>query len=219
MLLMLSELLHDRAALYVSGVMTATERENFELVLAFHTELGAHIANLQDVVSHVVLAYGSTTVTPPEALKQRLLDSISTRPQSSEVDAIVVTGPTGATELSAAAKATSKSNFGRGRCRGNLGQPGVRLRDGHTGLAQGELAFFRDKPERFTGIIQNGRDGDVGAIESAVFMVVDQSFPTRAPGVQGVADTLDGGGIGGRPLEQVTGLVAFEFAQRVTAHL
>ena len=98
MLLMLSELLHDRAALYVSGVMTATERENFELVLAFHTELGAHIANLQDVVSHVVLAYGSTTVTPPEALKQRLLDSISTRPQSSEVDAIVVTDPTGAIE-------------------------------------------------------------------------------------------------------------------------
>ena len=58
-----------------------------------------------------------------------------------------------AAQLSAAAKATSRSNFGRGRCRGNLGQPGVRLRDGHTGLAQGELAFFRDKPERFAGII------------------------------------------------------------------
>ncbi len=95
---MLSELLHDRAALYTSGVMTATERENFELVLAFHTELGTHIANLQNVVSQVVLAYGSTTVTPPEALKQRLLDSISTRPQSSVVDAIVVTDPTGAIE-------------------------------------------------------------------------------------------------------------------------
>ena len=95
---MLSELLQDRAALYVSGVMTAPERENFELVLTFHTELGAHLTKLQDVVSHVVLAYGSTTVTPPEALKPRLLDSISTRPQSSEVDAIVVTDPTGAIE-------------------------------------------------------------------------------------------------------------------------
>ena len=95
---MLSELLQDRAALYVSGVMTAPERENFELVLTFHTELGAHLTKLQDVVSHVVLAYGSTTVSPPEALKPRLLDSISTRPQSSEVDAIVVTDPTGAIE-------------------------------------------------------------------------------------------------------------------------
>jgi len=95
---MLSELLQDRAALYVSGVMTAPERENFELVLTFHAELGAHLTKLQDVVSHVVVAYGSTTVTPPEALKPRLLDSISTRPQSSEVDAIVVTDPAGAIE-------------------------------------------------------------------------------------------------------------------------
>jgi hypothetical protein len=39
---MLSELLQDRAALYVSGAMPAPERENFELVLDFHDELRAH---------------------------------------------------------------------------------------------------------------------------------------------------------------------------------
>jgi len=95
---MLSELLQDRAALYVSGVMTAVERENFELVLTFHAELGTHVADLQRVVAQVVLSYGSTTATPPANLKQRLLASIATLPPPSEAAAIVVTDPTGAIE-------------------------------------------------------------------------------------------------------------------------
>jgi methyl-accepting chemotaxis protein len=95
---MLSELLQDRAALYVSGTMTAAERENFELVLSFHDELGAHVADLQGVVTQVVSSYGSMTVSPPASLKQRLLASIATHPQPSEAEAIVVTDPTGAIE-------------------------------------------------------------------------------------------------------------------------
>ena len=36
---MLSELLQEQAALYVSGVMTAQQREQFELVVEFDDEL------------------------------------------------------------------------------------------------------------------------------------------------------------------------------------
>jgi PAS domain S-box-containing protein len=95
---MLSELLHDRAALYVSGAMTATERENFELVLEFHADLGAHVAELEQVTARVILADTSNSVAPPAGLKQRLLASIEALPRPSAAEAIVVTDKTGAVE-------------------------------------------------------------------------------------------------------------------------
>ena len=53
---MLAEPLIDRAVLYVSGAMTAPERESFEVVLEFHRELRAQVAGLQEAVAAMVLA-------------------------------------------------------------------------------------------------------------------------------------------------------------------
>ena len=58
---MLSELLQDRASLYVSGAMTAPERENFELILEFHDELRRMVAGLEEVGTAVVRRAGKRT--------------------------------------------------------------------------------------------------------------------------------------------------------------
>lgn len=95
---MLSELLQDRAALYVSGAMPAPERENFELVLDFHDELRTHVAGLQETATAVVLSHVSATAAPPAALKTRLLGTLATLPNPAEPDALVVTGGDGRVE-------------------------------------------------------------------------------------------------------------------------
>lgn len=59
---MLTGLLQDGAALYVSGDMTTPERENFDVILEFHPELRAEVAGLQDVVVAVAM-----TRVPPLA--------------------------------------------------------------------------------------------------------------------------------------------------------
>ncbi len=96
---MLSELLQDRAALYVAGAMTAPERENFELILEFHTELRRHVAGLQDAATAVWISQLDTATTvPPLALKTGLLAALDTHPQQTEPDAVVVTNPAGLVE-------------------------------------------------------------------------------------------------------------------------
>jgi len=95
---MLSELLQDRAVLYVSGDMTAAERENFELVLEFHHELRALVAGLQEVATAVVMTQGSPVLKPPLELKARLLGALDKLPQQREPDGLVVTGPGGLVE-------------------------------------------------------------------------------------------------------------------------
>ena len=51
----MNEFFQERAALYVSGMMTAQEREEFELVLEFHDELRAFTAGLAEVGTSVTL--------------------------------------------------------------------------------------------------------------------------------------------------------------------
>jgi len=96
---MLSELLQDRAALYVAGAMTAPERENFELVLEFHDEVRAHVNALHGAAHAVWFArLGPITVAPPADLKSRLLASLAAHPQPAEPDALVVANPAGHVE-------------------------------------------------------------------------------------------------------------------------
>ena len=87
-----AEFLQDRAALYVSGAMTAPERENFELILEFHQPLRAHVAALQELGTSVLLA--GLRQSPPvnAALKERVLSGLAARPQQLQPDGIVVTG-------------------------------------------------------------------------------------------------------------------------------
>lgn len=95
---MSSELLHDRAALYVAGALTAPERESFELVLEFKDDLRAHVAQLQEVGTAVLLAEVPRRSAAPAGLRNRILDTIGTRVQQVELDGLVVTGPDGLVE-------------------------------------------------------------------------------------------------------------------------
>ncbi len=95
---MLTEMLQDRAALYVSGAMTAAERENFELVLEFHAEVRAHVAELQRIGASVALATVPPAARPPAELKSRVLAALAQRAQPRERDAVVVTGGDGRIE-------------------------------------------------------------------------------------------------------------------------
>jgi len=95
---MINELLQDRASLYVSGAMTAPERENFELILEFHDELRQLVSGLEDVGTAVVVAH--LPVTPPAGagVKLRLMESLDSHPRQTEPDGVVVTGPDGLIE-------------------------------------------------------------------------------------------------------------------------
>ena len=53
---MLSKLLQEQAALYVAGVMTAQQREQFELVIEFHDELREFAGGLAEIGTVITLA-------------------------------------------------------------------------------------------------------------------------------------------------------------------
>ncbi len=53
---MIDELLQDRAALYVSGAMTAQERDDFELILEFHDEVRQFVRELNEVGTALLLS-------------------------------------------------------------------------------------------------------------------------------------------------------------------
>ena len=91
---MSDDFLQDRAALYVSGAMTQPERENFELILAFHAELRAGVAALQEAMTYVALVH-ATPLAPPPGLKQRLLAAVATLPPNPAPEALVVTDAAG----------------------------------------------------------------------------------------------------------------------------
>jgi len=90
---MLTEMLQDRAALYVCGAMTAPERENFELILEFHQPLRHHVASLQELGVSVVMS--GLRKSPPvnSVLKDRVLGGLTAHPQQFQHDGIVVAGP------------------------------------------------------------------------------------------------------------------------------
>jgi PAS domain S-box-containing protein len=90
---MLAEVLQARAALYAAGAMTAPERENFELLLEFHTELRSHVAGLQDATAAAIRAT-VPAVTPPAALKDRIFSALPAR-VATVTEAMVVTNPQG----------------------------------------------------------------------------------------------------------------------------
>jgi PAS domain S-box-containing protein len=95
---MLTELLHDRAALYVAGAMTAPERENFELILLFHAEVRAQVARLQRAMAAVSLSRLARLDRPSDALKGRVLATLMGPAGRMEPEAVVVTSPEGLVE-------------------------------------------------------------------------------------------------------------------------
>jgi len=95
---MRTELLHDRAALYVAGALPAPEREGFELLLEYQDDLRAHVARLQDVGTKVLLARVPRDSTAPAGLKRRIMDAIATHPRQLQPDCLVATDPNGIVE-------------------------------------------------------------------------------------------------------------------------
>ena len=95
---MLAPFLQDRAALYVSGAMTAQERANFELILDFHEDVRAEVAELQETMAVAVTSAVAASVAPPAALKARVLGSLSPCPPRVAPVAMVVTDGHGLTE-------------------------------------------------------------------------------------------------------------------------
>jgi PAS domain S-box-containing protein len=92
----MNEFFQERAALYVSGMMTAQEREEFELVLEFHDELRAFANDLAEVGASVTLAgLPSTRFRPTLERKARILEAVSTRTQQVTGDGVVVSGTDG----------------------------------------------------------------------------------------------------------------------------
>lgn len=87
---MLSDFLQDRAALYVSGAMTAPEREGFEVLLEFDPALGAHVATLGEAAALRVLDTPCPHAAPPDRLRASILAAATTTPQAAP-DALVVT--------------------------------------------------------------------------------------------------------------------------------
>jgi PAS domain S-box-containing protein len=93
---MLNDFLQDRAALYVSGAMTANEREQFELILEFHEELRAFTGSLSDVAAVVTLASPlPANVRPSPGLKARILEKLGANPGQQAPEGFVVSGPDG----------------------------------------------------------------------------------------------------------------------------
>lgn len=87
---MLSELLQNRAALYVSGAMSAPDREGFELILEYHEELREHVIALQKVGTALLVSRRPPAAPPPAELKARLLGGLDAHPRQTEPDAVVV---------------------------------------------------------------------------------------------------------------------------------
>jgi PAS domain S-box-containing protein len=94
---MLSELLQDRAALYVAGALDADQREAFELILDFKPELQAHVARLQEVGTAVTLALAGRESAAPATLRERVLSAVAGR-RRCEPDPMLVTCPQGLVE-------------------------------------------------------------------------------------------------------------------------
>jgi PAS domain S-box-containing protein len=93
---MLSKLLQERAALYVSGAMTARQREGFELVMEFHRELREFVRSMAEVGTAIRLAtLHPGDVELPPAAKGRILERIAHLPQDRAPDAFVMSGPDG----------------------------------------------------------------------------------------------------------------------------
>ncbi len=93
---MINEFMQEQASLYAAGAMTAQEREKFELVLEFDSELRELVDRLMETSSAIMLAgTPAPDVAPSAKLKARLLDLILDHPQHLIPDAVVAAGPDG----------------------------------------------------------------------------------------------------------------------------
>ena len=75
--------------------MIAAEREQFELILEFHSEVRDLTASLCEVAAELNLATSPGNVRPSPTLKSRILEKIEGRAQQTAPDGFVMSGPDG----------------------------------------------------------------------------------------------------------------------------
>ena len=92
---MLDDFLQEQAALYASGHMPAEAREQFEVLLEFHTELRALVTSLTEVSASVALAAPAGVARPSAGLKGRILAAVAEREQRRTSPALVVSSVEG----------------------------------------------------------------------------------------------------------------------------
>ena len=93
---MLDKPLQEQASLYAAGAMSLDEREHFELILKFHTELRALVIALEEVAAAAVTTPVSPNSPVPSAsLRARLLAQLDAHPQQTSEEGFVMTGPDG----------------------------------------------------------------------------------------------------------------------------
>jgi len=93
---MINDFLQNQAALYASGAMTAEERDQFELILEFHSELREFASGMVEIGTAVTLATQPPAGAAPSAgLKARLVGLIANRPQHRTPEGLVMSGPDG----------------------------------------------------------------------------------------------------------------------------
>ncbi len=93
---MIDEFFQEQAALYAAGALSAVDREQFEVVLAFNGELREFTAGLTETSVAVTLTLlRSAESRPAPELKNRILSRISDHPQQVIEESLVVSGPDG----------------------------------------------------------------------------------------------------------------------------
>lgn len=93
---MINDLLQERTTLYVSGAMSASEREQFEVVLEFHDELRGFLADMETVSSALTLStLRRGGPAPSAALKARIMGTLDQHSQQKTRDGFVMSGPDG----------------------------------------------------------------------------------------------------------------------------
>ena len=96
---MIPESLIDRATLYAASALSPAEREQFEILLEFHTELQALVTSLLEASTATILATQRVEHRPSAALKERILAAIPlSRSHHSRDQGFVVTDPDGLVE-------------------------------------------------------------------------------------------------------------------------
>lgn len=167
-----SEFLEDRAALYVSGAMTAQERENFKLILEFNAELRIRVARLRDAMSELVFASESPGSAPSAELKARILSSLDAKPHKAEPEALVVTNPAGKVKWVSAAF-TDMCGFTLNELRGR--KPGHLLQGEATDLSAVErirVALRQKRPCRET-LVNYHKDGSDYVVDIRIVPILD----------------------------------------------
>ena len=94
---MLTDFLQDHVALYAAGSMEQSEREEFEMILEFHTELREFVKTLVETSAAVLLASQTAQPhsRPSTGLKDRITRAISAKPQTQTPEAMAMSGPDG----------------------------------------------------------------------------------------------------------------------------